>query len=945
MNPIPVALSAERRAPAIAGVYGMFFLSGMGALVFENIWFSQTGLIVGNSVWSAALVIGAFMAGLALGNGLATVLARRWRNLVRGYAVAEVVAAVSGAALVLAFPWLPAVFRPLLAMSLDEASALNLTRAAIAFVLMAIPATALGTTLPLLSRPLESATGRYGVALGLLYGVNTLGAVAGTLLAELVLIPGLGLRGSGLFAAACNLTAAFIALRIARKPLFESAPRLPPATRAPLSTDGWRIVAAAFLAGGVLLALEVIWFRFLLLFQIGTTLIFATMLAVVLSGIGLGGVLASRLSRRGWLSAGAARLLAAGAAVGVVAAYAAFDGVMRALAPMNAGSILPALLLSVLLMGPACLLSGVLFTALGEELRRRMADAATATGVLTLSNTLGAMAGSLLAAFVVLPALGLERSFFLLAALYGLTVLVIPSGQAARWRRAVPVAAAALALSLFPFGTMLGSHYKHVEARYGARLIAAREGLAETVFYLQQEFLGEPLFHRLVTNSFSMSATAVRSHRYMKLFAYVPAALHPGIESALLICFGVGSTAGAIADLPDAKRIDIVDVSRDVLEMSDAVYPDRRSHPLRDSRVSVHVEDGRFFLQHTRRRYDLITGEPPPPKIAGVTSLYTAEYFQLLRDRLNPGGLATYWLPVHQLREMDALAIVRAFCDAFDDCSLWSGIGLEWMLMGSRGGIAPVSRERFSRLWSDPRTGRELRRIGVDEPERMVALFMADAPLLRDVTARVAPVADNYPRRISSQLPNLRAEPLFAWFMDPVRSRLRLESSPWIASILPPALIGASGKRFRERGMLDAAMNPELRAEDSSLWSDLAELLRGTDLTVLPQWLLDSEARMGEIASRKDVADPLAAEHQAIEALVQRRRPAPEMDRSHFNAMTPKGQLVTILRDCLGGQQARAHSLMAWIPVERRSMEPYRGFLSWAATACAAAGEGGPRNR
>lgn len=915
----------------------MFFLSGMGALVFENVWFSQTGLIVGNSVWSAALVIGAFMAGLALGNGLAVTLARRWGNLVRGYAMVELVAALSGALLVLAFPWLPAVFRPLLAAFLDEASVLNPMRTAIAFGLMVIPATALGTTLPLLSRPLESATGSYGVALGLLYGVNTLGAVAGTLVAELVLIPGLGLRGSGLIAAGCNLAAAFIALRVARHPLFEVPPYLGQATRAPLSMDGSRLVAAAFLAGGILLALEVIWFRFLLLFQNGTTLIFATMLAVVLSGIGLGGMLASRLSRRGRLSAGVARLAAAGAAAGVVAGYAAFDRVLQTMVGMEADSIFPAVLLSVLLMGPVCLLSGLLFTALGEQLRIRMADAAATTGMLTLANTLGAMAGSLLAAFIVLPVLGLERSFFFLAVLYGLIVLIVPSPGAAPWRRAAPVLAAALALTLFPFGRMVERHYKSVEARYDARLIAAREGMVETAFYLQHEFLGEPLFHRLATNSFSMSATAIRSHRYMKLFAYVPAALHPGIENALLICFGVGSTAGALADLPDVKRIDVVDVSRDVLEMSDVVYPDPRNHPLRDSRVIVHVEDGRFFLQQTSKRYDLITGEPPPPKIAGVTSLYTLEYFQLLRERLNPGGLATYWLPVHQLRQSDALAIIRAFCEAFDDCSLWSGIGLEWMLMGSRGGIAPVSRERFSRLWSDPRTGRELRQIGIDEPEQMVALFMADAAVLREATAGTAPVADNYPRRISSQLPTTRAEPLFALLMDAGRSRERLASSPWIAGMLPHALISASGKRFRERGMLDAAMNPELRATSSSLWSDLAELLGGAGLTTVPQWLLGSEVRMSEIASRKDAADPLAAEHQAIDALVSRRRPEQDMTEPRFGAMTPKGQLVTIFRHCLAGQQAHARSLMEWIPGERRSIEPYRGFLSWAAGACAAA--------
>jgi predicted membrane-bound spermidine synthase len=211
----------------------MFFLSGAGALAFETVWFAQAGLVVGNAVWSAALTVGAFMAGLALGNALAIRLVSRLRNPVLGYAAVEVAAAVSGAALVVAFPFLPALFAPLLSPLLGEPVSLNAARAAIAFLLMAVPATALGATLPLLARPLEAATGSYGLALGRLYGVNTLGAVAGTLLAELVLVPELGLRGSGFAAAACNLGAAAIAWRIARgfaKP--RRAPRPPAAARA-----------------------------------------------------------------------------------------------------------------------------------------------------------------------------------------------------------------------------------------------------------------------------------------------------------------------------------------------------------------------------------------------------------------------------------------------------------------------------------------------------------------------------------------------------------------------------------------------------------------------------------------------------------------------------------------------------------------------------------------
>jgi len=198
----------------------MFFLSGAGALAFETVWFSQASLVVGNSVWSAALVVGAFMAGLALGNAAAVVLARRWRNLVRGYALLETVAAVSGALLVVGFPYFPGLLGPILAPLLGDAAALNAARLAIAFGLMVIPATALGATLPLLAKPMAALTGNYGFALGRLYGVNTLGAVAGVLLAELALIPQLGLRGSGFFAAGCNLSAALIAWRIARDAAF-----------------------------------------------------------------------------------------------------------------------------------------------------------------------------------------------------------------------------------------------------------------------------------------------------------------------------------------------------------------------------------------------------------------------------------------------------------------------------------------------------------------------------------------------------------------------------------------------------------------------------------------------------------------------------------------------------------------------------------------------------
>jgi len=501
--------------------------------------------------------------------------------------------------------------------------------------------------------------------------------------------------------------------------------------------------------------------------------------------------------------------------------------------------------------------------------------------------------------------------------------MVVPAPECLPWRGLRPALAAALALALFPFGTMAQKHFRTVEERFAGRIVAAREGLAQTTFYLAHDFLGEPLFLRLATNSYSMASTAIGVQRYMKLFAYLPAALHPKIERALLICFGVGMTASALTDLPDLRSLEVVDVSSDVLDMADIVHTDPARHPLRDPRVRTRVEDGRFFLQTTAARYDLITGEPPPPKKAGVASLYTREYFELVKERLNPGGIATHWLPAYLLLEDEAAAIIRAFCEAFEDCSLWSGFHRDWILVGSRGGIAPVTREHFSRLWTLERPGSELRRIGVDSPAELAALFMADADALRELTARTAPLVDDYPRRIR---PALYSEKLglSLRLMDAESGRRRLETSRW-AAILPASVLAESAEAFRRRAVLDRALLAELRGADYNFWSDIAWLLRRTELVELPRWLLGSGAQAAAIAARRGASDPLAAEHLAIDAVAHRRQPG-SIDRARFDAMTLRAQAVTAFHHCLLGDQGR--QLIGWM------QQPDAALSAWAAGAC-----------
>ena len=204
--------------------------------------------------------------------------------------------------------------------------------------------------------------------------------------------------------------------------------------------------------------------------------------------------------------------------------------------------------------------------------------------------------------------------------------------------------------------------------------------------------------------------------------------LHAGVlHNALVLCYGVGVTASAVTDIASLTSIDIVEISKDVVAMSDIIYPAER-HPLHDPRVRVRFEDARQFLQMTDRRYDLITGEPPPLLAPGAVNLSRRRYFRLMHDRLEQGGVATCWLPIPGDGTYDVAPVIRAFCDVFEDCSLWNGALFDWMLVGTRHSRGPVTVRQVSNAWDNPRIGPHLREIGFENPQQLGAAFLGDAP-------------------------------------------------------------------------------------------------------------------------------------------------------------------------------------------------------------------------
>ncbi len=728
----------------------------------------------------------------------------------------------------------------------------------------------MGATLPLLTEALSRSNPSFGATVGKLYGWNTLGAMLGAIGTEAMLVRLFGITSTGLIAMLLNLAAGAMALRLAAEPA--AAPAAAPSST-PFSTRTYRYLCVALLSGAVMLALEVVWFRFLLLTYTGTGLTFAVMLTIVLAGIGLGGLAAGKLAHRDerchrWLAH-----VTAFSGLMVVATYYGFDLFTAELFRQSA--TLPVFVgFAVFLMLPVSLLSGTAFTLGAHAVKQELGGSMRTTGLVALWNTIGATVGSLAAGFVLLPTLGMERSLFALAAAYCATSLLVPAPRTAESTQSArsawgAIAITAVALVLFPFGLMERSFFKIVErALPEHKLIATREGLTETLRYYRRDVFDAPAYYRLVTNGYSMSATTVIGKRYMKLYVYLPLALQADAHDALLISYGVGSTAKALTDSSRLQHIDVVDISREILAMSSVVYSDA-DNPLHDPRVNVHIEDGRFYLATHARKYDLITSEPPPPKVAGVVNLYTQEYFQAIRDHLTPNGHTTYWLPVHQLQPLDTLAIIKAFCNVFEDCTLWDGAGLEWMLMGGNGATNRVPTDTFTAQWRDERVRRELVALGFELPEQMGALFMGDAPYLASITANLPPVTDNYPLRISSELVgDPRRVPLYAAVMDERERLARFEHSEFIERVWPRELAAQTLPYFHYEGLIKdhftAGVYPA--TDPSVLWESVDDVLTNSRLETLPLWLLgtDRDAQRNALALaergivRADVAIELA---------------------------------------------------------------------------------------
>ena len=759
----PQTVPATLRMVTICAV---LFLSGIGALIFETLWLRLSGLAFGNSVWAAALVLSSFMAGLALGNALAaSAKIRRWRPL-HFYAVLELLVAFLGCTIVFGLPVLGNWIRPAWQTLWNFQPTLLGLRFVVSFLILLMPTTAMGLTLPVIIEDPLLRQAKFGRAIGFLYGSNTLGAMAGAVLGEAYLIRAFGLYGTSLAAASALCVAAAVALSVARFgarrdiAAFESVDTYGH-SKFPLSfgvdyRPPWRLLLVSFGTGLILLALEVIWFRFLRLYVASSPTAFAIMLAVVLGGIGIGGIIAGAIHRRSDRLNQALPILLLLAGILTLLSYVFFPS---ELIPAHTGifnlTSWQIALLSLALVSPVALLSGILFPSIAAGVQASIGDRMNTTGITTLFNTTGAALGPLLASFVLLPSIGYQLGLILCAAAYVLLGIFVIRCSGWSFRQPMSLiitglcAAMILLLAIFPYDRD-ATHFGHARHFLG-RLVKKIEGPSDSYQLLRYDLFGEPYHYQLLTSAFSMSGTSPQSQRYMRMFAYLPFAFRPQSEDVLLICYGCGVTADALLHGLHVKRMDVVDISKEVFALADFYSGINYSSPLRDPRVHAIVQDGRFFLQASPRQYDIISGEPPPPKVAGSVNLYTEEFFSLIKRRLKEGGIATFWLPIDQLKVNEAKAILRAFHNAFPNASVWANADEQWIMMGIKDPPPVAKEEQIAQLWRDAATNADLSRIGLEVPQQLGAMFLMDSGEIDRITHNVAPLTDIYPKRLTDE--------------------------------------------------------------------------------------------------------------------------------------------------------------------------------------------------
>jgi len=708
----------------------LFTVSGFAGLIYESIWSHYLKLFLGHAAYAQTLVLALFMGGMAIGSWLCSRWSQGWRNLLRGYAAAE---ALIGLAAFLFHPIFvattDAAYANILPALGGEMSA-ALFKWALAGLLILPQSVLLGMTFPLMSAGLIR---RYpdapGESLAMLYFTNSLGAALGVLASGFVLIEAFGLPGTVQVAGALNVALAAAVWLLARDAEPPLAAR--PSVRTDPGGDHRLFLAVALLTGAASFMFEIGWIRMLSLVLGSSTHSFELMLSAFILGIACGGYW---VRRRIDSIADPVRFLGVVLTVmGLLALatlplygqmFGVMQGVIQALARTDAGYALflaSSHGIALAVMFPATFCAGMTLPLITYALLRG-GQGEKAIGAVYSANTLGSIVGVFFAAHVAMPFLGLKGLIACGAALdagLGLALLWRVAGA-----RHLP--AVALGLSLASFAVVLAGvqldPYKMASGvfRHGdlystreATMLMHRDGKTTTVSLMD---FGTD--RSLRTNGKSdgavnmdPSGARVSDEVTMTLTAAIPLAYRPDASAAAVIGIGTGLTTHTLLGASALRSVETIEIEPAMAEASKLFAP-RNSSAFADPRSRIAFDDAKSFFSTHNRKYDIIISEPSNPWVSGVSSLFTSEFYRLVRRHLNEGGILVQWFQMYEIDASLVASVLRALGENFPDYAVYASTGSDLLIVA--GEAHTLARPLADILATMPGVARELRRVQVN---------------------------------------------------------------------------------------------------------------------------------------------------------------------------------------------------------------------------------------
>jgi spermidine synthase len=504
--------------------------------------------------------------------------------------------------------------------------------------------------------------------------------------------------------------------------------------------------------GATSLAYEVLWTRILVFYFGSSVYAYSLMLLVVLIGIAVGSLLAAP-----WADRIGSPLAALGAVELALALWVPVQillfGRLNHLVVISAGALHPRgfggvvfaqLVAATPLLLPPTVLMGMSFPLAVRALHRDSASLGADVGGVYGWNTLGAVGGSLIAGFALIPAIGTQNSLLAVAAINAcLAVALARERRVLRWTAALaPLALAGCSFALPPDGVILAAGMFQDDGPGDLVYFRENAQAAVTIRRLPSRF---GAYLSLELNGVNVAGTSPDLYAVQKLQGHLPLLISKDVRSVVHVGFGSGGTAWAVSRHPVTDVL-VVEISPAVLAASDRYFRPINHGVLDDPRVHVEINDGRNFLLATPRVFDAVLSDSIHPRFAGNGSLYSLEYFRLLEKRLRPGGVASMWLPMYSLTPRNYAMIVAAFAKVFPHVQVWyepSALNAFTVVTGSR--TATWSPQALSAAFADARVGGELADIGIARPADLLPLLIATERDLAPWLATVPPHDDDLP--------------------------------------------------------------------------------------------------------------------------------------------------------------------------------------------------------